>query len=493
MKARMIGYQEARLKNTEVVMVPGTPFIQASSACTAQGRGRCALWINVTIPWCEGGPQAAPTEDDISIAYASPRALIVWITAPCCTVDVIVLHADDQNQALWWGAIVSEVSPHLLSGVPRVGFMEMNTQFGSAMQDIVGDVVSGRESDHAADAAVAVGLLGMTLQASFEGGVERSNCTESWFCKASKQWLAIDHIGSSDGVYVHPGSCISIDKFFTCADNLDHRPVSQRMTVQLVEQAPVRKRRRPQYSRDDVRAAISGQGPAMLAAADRFKSHMHECPGISHIVESSSHRHVAMNHTLQGLIQHFPISLRNKPIRKPHLGPATIRVIRKTAALSRCKLQTGRRVLMALPRFAFRWWSAACNGTVFKIGKTAPRALLRTTFCLWRFACGANRPSVFIKEGPKWRLVFGPQHSQLAVQHLRGFIALRSSRKLVSKLSKADWKNLLLHRADPLEQSVVQNDNRSKFSLLRAMKPYAPRKEHRLRDPLGNITAGLVE
>lgn len=79
------------------------------------------------------------------------------------------------------------------------------------------------------------------------------------------------------------------------------------------------------------------------------------------------------------------------------------------------------------------------------------------------------------------------------MQHLRGFIALRASRKLVSKLSKANWKNLLLHRADQLEQSVVQNDNRSTFYLLRAMQPYVPRKEHRLRNSHGNITAGLVE
>lgn len=316
-----------------------------------------------------------------------------------------MLHADDQNQSSWWGAIVPEVSPHLRSGVPRIGFMDMNTQFGSAMQDIVGDATSGRESDHAADVAVAVGLLGMTLQASFEGGVELGNCTESWFCTASNQWLAIDHIGSSAGVPVLSGSCMSIDKFFTCADNLDHRPVSQRMTLQLVEQAPVRKRRQPQHSRDDVRGAISGHDPAMLDVAERFKSHMQECPEISHVVESSSHRHGAMNHTLQGLIQHFPISLRNKPMRKPHLSPATIRVVRKTAVLSRYKLHSGRRVLTALLRFVFRWWSAACNGTVFKFGKNAPRALLRTTFCSWRQVCGANRQSDFIMEGLKWKLV----------------------------------------------------------------------------------------
>ena len=39
--------------------------------------------------------------------------------------------------------------------------------------------------------------------------------------------------------------------------------------------------------------------------------------------------------------------------------------------------------------------------------------------------------------------------------------------------------------------AVVTNYNRTKFSLLRSMKPYVPRKERRLRDDSGNITSGL--
>ena len=51
MRAHMIGYQKARFRHTELKLIPDSPFIQATSACTSHGRGGCAMWFNTAIPW----------------------------------------------------------------------------------------------------------------------------------------------------------------------------------------------------------------------------------------------------------------------------------------------------------------------------------------------------------------------------------------------------------------------------------------------------------
>ena len=89
--------------------------------------------------------------------------------------------------------------------------------------------------------------------------------------------------------------------------------------------------------------------------------------------------------------------------------------------------------------------------------------------------------------------VTGPLSSAVSMAVLVKGIELKALRKEVSRCSKADWKNLLLQRAGKLVESVAENNSRSKFAILRAMKPYVPRKEHRLRNGEGKIVGGIRE
>ena len=84
-------------------------------------------------------------------------------------MDAVVLHVDDQNQADWWDEIVAEVSPRLRQGVPRIGFIASNTQFATEMAGVIGDAAHGNDSQHAPNAAVAIGMLGLPLQATYDG------------------------------------------------------------------------------------------------------------------------------------------------------------------------------------------------------------------------------------------------------------------------------------------------------------------------------------
>ena len=74
------------------------------------------------------------------------------------------------------------------------------------------------------------------------------------------------------------------------------------------------------------------------------------------------------------------------------------------------------------------------------------------------------------------------------MQVLQGGIRLRALRQQISAASKQDWKDLLLHRANKLVHAVTDNDSHTKFSILRAMKPYVPKTAQRLKDAEGNLT-----
>ena len=63
----------------------------------------------------------------------------------------------------------------------------------------------------------------------------------------------------------------------------------------------------------------------------------------------------------------------------------------------------------------------------------------------------------------------------------------------VTLRSAWDWKAVLAHRTSLLEGSVLANDLRTMFVLLRAMKPYMPRKKHRLRGADAKTASGFVE
>ena len=104
-----------------------------------------------------------------------------------------------------------------------------------------------------------------------------------------------------------------------------------------------------------------------------------------------------------------------------------------------------------------------------------------------------NRPSSVLWYGPKWMPVTGPISTVVSKAVLVGSIELKKLRTQVSVSAKADWKNLLLQRAGKLVNSVAENNSRSKFAILKSMKPYVPRKEHRLRDGEGKIVGGFRE
>ena len=77
-----------------------------------------------------------------------------------------------------------------------MSFMDMNTQFGNSMFGVVGDEAPSSDSDHAADAVVALHSLGLTLQSTFSGQAAAGEHLGSWFCHANQTWLAIDDIGT---------------------------------------------------------------------------------------------------------------------------------------------------------------------------------------------------------------------------------------------------------------------------------------------------------
>ena len=54
-------------------------------------------------------------------------------------------------------------------GVPRIGFIDANTQFGTEFVEVIGDAAAGKTSDHAVAVAVAIGLKGMSVQSTFDG------------------------------------------------------------------------------------------------------------------------------------------------------------------------------------------------------------------------------------------------------------------------------------------------------------------------------------
>ena len=257
--------------------------------------------------------------------------------------------------------MVLELSPHLRTGVPRIFFMDTNTSFASGVSGVIGEDTGGVESAHAPLAAAALENLKVAVMSTYDGYRKPEASLHSWYCNANSQWRSIDFIGTSEDISVQTGSCYAVDKFETCADNLDHRPVAQLFELRGVQRKPVTRRRCPQYSRDDVRAAIHGTDPKWLAAKLNFTVNMARCPTVSHLVETSSHRHIVVEHVVDGLVANFPANGSKKPFRKPHLSDTTKGLIRETAALSKTCIVYGRRIGMAWQRFSFRWWLAACS------------------------------------------------------------------------------------------------------------------------------------
>ena len=142
MRAHAIGFQEARFLHTELKSIPDTPYIQATSACTSQGSGGCAMWINTAIPWTSS-VGSAPTLNDIAIMYATPRLLVCQITAADVVCDCVVMHASDQEQEDWWGNLSIELAPHLRSGIPRIFLVDANTSFANESMGVIGGAAHG--------------------------------------------------------------------------------------------------------------------------------------------------------------------------------------------------------------------------------------------------------------------------------------------------------------------------------------------------------------
>ena len=271
-----------------------------------------ALWINTAVPWTSKAG-SAPTLDDLAIMYATPRLLVCHITAQSILCDCVVLHASDLEQEAWWDNVALELSPHLRTGVPRIFFMDTNTSFASGVSGVIGEDTGGVESAHAPLAAAALENLEVAVMSTYDGYRKPEASLHSWYCNANSQWRSIVFIGTSEDISVQTGSCYAVDNFETCADNLDHRPVAQLLELRGVQRKPVTRRRCPQYSRDDVRAAIHGTDPKWLAAKLNFTVHMARCPTVSHLVEASSHRHIVVEHVVDGLVANFPANQSKKP------------------------------------------------------------------------------------------------------------------------------------------------------------------------------------
>ena len=468
-QAHLVGFQEARFRHSELKQIADSPFLQATSACHTNGSGGCALWINTGIPWSTDA-RSAPSIDDVAIMYATPRLMVCHITSVSVTCDIVVMHASDKGQAEWWDCVADELLPHLRGRVPRIFLADTNTSFSEECMGVIGGAVEGSRSVHAPFAAAAMDQLGVSVMSTFEGYKDPDASLHSWHCHADHCWKTIDVIATSSDISVRMESCRSDDSFWMCADNLDHRPISQLVAIPLKSRTPIVKRRAPQYSRDDVRAAIYGGDPKWNDAKARFADHMRRCPAVSHVVEHSSHRHIVVSHVVEGLSEIFPSNRAKKPFRKPHLSDATKLMIRSASAISKTCLITGRMIKMAPVRFVFRWWLAAAYSRLAKHG----------------------RSSVMVWQGPKWNHVVGPICQALPMRALRAGIQLKAMRKQISAASKVDWKAVLIQRSDELISAVHANDSKAKFATLKSMKPYVPKKAHRLADENGNLSNSLI-
>ena len=210
-----------------------------------------------------------------------------------------------------------------------VVFLDANTQFGMPMGSVVGDSPIGVTSSHAPNAVVALDELGLSIAGTFDG-VAREGCSRrTWYCRASDQWLPIDHIATTAEIVVVKNTLGVIDKFDTAAPNWDHVPLSQEIRLPKLAHQPIIRRRVAQYSRENVRHAILGTDPTQAEAAQGFSDHMWRSPAVSNVVEATTDRFLTHQHVVDGLITHFPAAPKLAVIKKKHLSHSTILLIRK--------------------------------------------------------------------------------------------------------------------------------------------------------------------
>ena len=122
--------QEARENKNQIRNFDG---VLVCSSCGNKGNHGCILCINTRISWYSIGCRSVKFDrDNISIAHAEPRILVVSVMAKHFHTYIISAHApyvgckDDHGE--WWSHFTCVLNSRCRAGVPKIIGVDANYQ-----------------------------------------------------------------------------------------------------------------------------------------------------------------------------------------------------------------------------------------------------------------------------------------------------------------------------------------------------------------------------
>ena len=363
--------------------------------------------------------------------------------------------SDPGSVVAWWDCTQQLITKRCTEPRPKIVFADINARIRRSHPGVSGGDI---------DPPGAAGIDGeIVLQFAQEIGRVIVNIFEQYnkegaglgtFQLSRKAPLVrCDYFMVDSNTVVGPGSTYAWHNFHMHAQKADHIPLVSSINVTVSPQYPVAARRVAPYDRKAVANAKVSKDPEVISKREALRAHVLDRPTVHSTVEPTSHSFIANGHMLEGPEKFFPRPRRAQ--KQEYLTEGTMDMVHMKAAMIHHLTTLGNQIARACLCFVLRFWKATAS------------------------------PQKFRHMKPKWYPARGPVTPNQCMRQLVEREELARYTIMVQDSVTKDFAAHAAFKAGLLIDAVMENNSQEIYRLLKAMKPWAPRRQFRLNDAEG--------
>eukprot|EP00929_Paragymnodinium_shiwhaense_P034494 TRINITY_DN1875_c0_g5_i2.p1 TRINITY_DN1875_c0_g5~~TRINITY_DN1875_c0_g5_i2.p1 ORF type:complete len:2146 (+),score=299.27 TRINITY_DN1875_c0_g5_i2:310-6747(+) len=260
------------------------------------GNYGCEIWVSKTFTK-QDGIDVTLTANSIKMVLAEPRMLMVSLTAPGLSMDIVCLHAPCRGPSTqeavssFWDDATQKVLARRRSRIPLLVLMDANCEMGTDGVH-TGDLVKTIEDDHPIfDFLKANDVY---LPHTFTGNNAQGELQPTFY--GTEQPTCLDYVGLSMGHWDNVTAEVAHDVDVSLS-NIDHIPAVVRMATQSRANKLYKNRRQLPYDIDAIRSSDNRA---------KVKTVLQSVQPIPWYVEPSSHYHCLAKEICAKLAKVFP-------------------------------------------------------------------------------------------------------------------------------------------------------------------------------------------
>ena len=465
---------ESRFRHTDLQMLHG--YIVASSACSKGGYSGCSVWICPSIPTSTvDGIEQFVALEDVSVLIAEPRRLLVQVCSTGLSCIIACLHGLDSGGysqcqiASWWSSTRDICSPIVGARDTFLCGVDGNLRVTENVDEVIGDCLDAQPTG--VDQMHLVGLcsdLHLFVANTFPSLVKTDSQLGTWHLPPPSIGTArCDYILTSVPVIVAPQSCFTMPEFMDGSHGHDHIPLRLVLSVTSARRHPVSLRRVATYDRRAVAAAAESLDPGIALKIARIENTLAARQPIGFAFDSTSHIHTADALLLGAVELEFP-KVQSAP-KDQWITGKTMQVFSRRSSQWKLVSKLGSQVRAAAFRYTFKFWASQLR-TVKWTGQLTKLHPVPTFFPCSGFV---NRQLLVKRRLASVELML--LHKEYAVARCNDYMAFAAG------------------KAEQLVDASLNRDVRTTSHLLRAMKPYQPKRTCRLLDLDGLPASSYVQ